>query len=112
MELKFVQQLTAQRRNRGVDWLDEHALAVKLQDEKLAHAQINLTLPTKRSMVWTYLFAALRIEQDPAELDDLCRIFGHIDTVLITGRGHMDDDVSVQIGLLTLRVRRHDVLSR
>ena len=45
-----------------------------------------------------HLFARLCVKENPAELDDLCRVFGYVDAVLIAGRGYVDDDVSVEIG--------------
>lgn len=46
----------------------------------------------------TYFITALAIQQNPANLDDLGRVLGHIYTVFVAGRGYVDNDVSVQLG--------------
>lgn len=38
---------------------------------------------------------AVGVEQDPAELDDLGRVLGDIDTVLVASGGDVDHDISV-----------------
>jgi hypothetical protein len=75
-------QACAQRCNRGIDRLDEYALPVKL-------------------------IAGLCVQQNPAKLDHLCRILRDIDSVLITGGGHMNHNVSIQVALLAGSCRRH-----
>lgn len=45
-----------------------------------------------------HIFAFLRVEQAPAQLDDFGRVFGDIDSVLVTGRRNVDDEVVVQLG--------------
>lgn len=55
----------------------------------------------------TYLITALCIKQDPSKLDNLGRILGHVDAVLITGGGDVDNDIAVEIPLLAGAGRRH-----
>ena len=57
-----------------------------------------------------YLFTALRVEKNPAELDHFCRIFCHVHPMLITGRSDVDNHVAVEVGLLH-RMIRHCQLS-
>lgn len=52
-----------------------------------------------------YLLAALGVQQNPSELDDLGRVLGHVHSVFITRRGNMYDHVTVQLGLLAGTVR-------
>ena len=49
-----------------------------------------------KSRVPAYLVAVLAVKQDPAQLDDFCRILGHIDAVLVAGRGYVDDEIAVE----------------
>lgn len=49
-----------------------------------------------KSRVAAYLVAVLGVEQDPAQLNDFCRVLGHIDTVLVAGGGYVDDKVAVE----------------
>lgn len=46
----------------------------------------------------SHLLAGFCIEQDPAQLNYLCRVFCNINAVLIAGCGYVDDDVAVEIG--------------
>lgn len=57
----------------------------------------------------TYLLAILRIQQQPANLDDLGRVLCHVYTMLITSRGHMNDQVAVDVGLWCLTGGHGDV---
>lgn len=87
--------LTAQRSDRGVDGLDKHALAVKLQTQAGEHQQ---TGPREFSGVGSaHLIQSICIQQYPAELDDLGRVLGHVDAVLVARRGDVDDDVPVDL---------------
>lgn len=63
-----------------VDGLDEHAFAV-------------------------YLVERLGIEQDPAKLDDLGRVLGHVDAMLVARSRNMDNDVSIDMGWWRLLIR-------
>lgn len=56
-------------------------------------------------MWYTNLFEGLGIEQDPSELDYLGRVLCNIDTVLVTGGGHMDHHVAIDIKLGSWLVR-------
>ena len=51
----------------------------------------------------TYLFTAFGIQQDPSELDHFRRVFGDIHTMFITRCSHMNDDITIEIGFLSLR---------
>ena len=50
------------------------------------------------------LFARLRIQQNPAQLDHLGRVLGDVDAMLVTRRRGVDDHVSVQLRRLPLTV--------
>jgi hypothetical protein len=56
----------------------------------------------------THLITRLCVQQYPANLDDLCRILGHVDAMLIARCSYMDDDVAVEVCVGGLRVRCHD----
>lgn len=58
----------------------------------------------------THLLEGVGVEENPAELNHLCRILGHINAVLVAGGGNMDDDVSIHAELRAL-LRRHIFLS-
>ena len=58
-------------------------------------------------MCRAYLLAVFGVQEDPAKLYHLCRIFGDIDSVLIAGGSDMDNNVSIQIALLALCGSRH-----
>lgn len=49
-----------------------------------------------KTEVPSYLVAVLGVEQDPAQLDDFCRVLGHIDTMLVAGGSYVDDDVAIE----------------
>lgn len=51
-----------------------------------------------------YLIATLCIKEDPAKLNYFGRVLGNIHAMLITRCGHMDDHITVEIGLLPLIV--------
>ena len=53
-----------------------------------------------------YLFTGLSVQKNETNLNGFCRIFGHIDTVFVAGRGNVDDDVTVEVWLLR-RLRCH-----
>ena len=53
--------------------------------------------PTLGSKSVSYLIAALAIKENPANLNHFGRVLGHIHAVLVAGRGHVDNDVSVQL---------------
>lgn len=52
-----------------------------------------------------YLVERLGIEQDPAKLDDLGRVLGHVDTMLVARSRNMDNDVSIDMGWRRLLIR-------
>lgn len=83
-----VEHLTAKGRDGSVDGLHENALTIELGGDVSDASSLDL-LPS-------YFFAVVGIEQDPAELDDLGRVFRNIYPMLVTGGSYMDDDVSVQ----------------
>lgn len=58
-----------------------------------------------------HLFAGLGIEQNPAKLNDLCRVFCDVYAVLVAGGGYVDDEVAVQVRGLGARggLRGHGV---
>jgi hypothetical protein len=58
-------------------------------------------------VVLAHLVAGLRIQENPAKLNHLRRIFRHVYSMLVTGGRDVDDDVSVQIALLGLPRGRH-----
>jgi hypothetical protein len=45
-----------------------------------------------------YLLAGFGIQQDPPQLDHLCRILGNVDAMLIAGGCNVDDDIAIQLG--------------
>ena len=49
-----------------------------------------------------YLFTALCVEQDPPKLNDLRRVLGDVDAMLIAGCCNVEDYVPVQLGLSRL----------
>lgn len=57
--------------------------------------------------VSSHLVAVLGVEQNPPELDNLGRVLGHVDAVLVAGSCNMDDDVAVEIAALGLRSSHH-----
>lgn len=57
-----------------------------------------------------YLIATLCIKQDPAKLNYFSRVLGNIHTMLITRCGHMDDNITVEIGFLPLIVCHSNIL--
>ena len=44
-----------------------------------------------------HLIQCIGIQQYPAQLNDLSRVLGHVDAVLVTGSGDVDDNVSVDL---------------
>lgn len=44
-----------------------------------------------------HLIQCVGVQQDPAKLNDLGRVLGHIDTMLVAGGGDVDDDVAVDL---------------
>lgn len=58
------------------------------------------------SMDRRYLVTALGVEQDPSQLDDFGRVLGDIDPMLVTGGGDVNDDISIEVRLLSLVVGR------
>lgn len=44
-----------------------------------------------------YLVESLCIYQDPPDLNDLGRILGDIHPVFVAGRGHVDDNIAVNV---------------
>ena len=58
----------------------------------------------------TDLFRTLRIEQNPAELNDFSRVLGDKNAVLVTGSSDVDDHIAVQVGFWT-RVVCHGACS-
>ena len=66
-----------------------------------------ITPQCRARKISTYLIAVLCIKENPAKLYHLCRIFGDIDSMLITSGSNMDDNVSIQIALLALGRGRH-----
>ena len=50
--------------------------------------------------LFAHLFAVGRIEQHPANLDRLGRVFCDIDTMLVAGGGYVDDDVALEASAL------------
>lgn len=61
-----------------------------------------------RGRAVSHFFAVLRVEQDPTKLNDFGRVLGHVDTMLITGGGYMDNYVAVDVATLGLRGRHID----
>lgn len=53
-----------------------------------------------RARMWSrsYLVATLAVKQYPAQFNDFRRVLGHIYAMFVTGRGDMDDHISVQLG--------------
>lgn len=82
---------TAERCDGSVDWLDQDTLAMKLL------CKVSLLNLWARAPEHVYLIAVLCIQQNPAKLDDLSRVLGDIDSVLVTGGGYMNNDISVQV---------------
>ena len=54
-----------------------------------------------------YLIRRLRVQQDPSKLNDLGRVLGYIDAVLVTCGGYMDDYVAVEVIWRGLRSSSH-----
>lgn len=54
-----------------------------------------------------YLLERVRIKENPTELDNLGRVLGNVDAVLITGGRHVDHDVAIDVELGNL-LGRHD----
>jgi len=48
----------------------------------------------------TYLLTVAGIKQYPAQLDNLCRIFGHVDAMLVTRGRNMNDEVPLATSAL------------
>jgi len=44
-----------------------------------------------------YLLAGFGIQQDPPQLDHLCRVLGNVDAMFIAGGSDVDDDVAIQL---------------
>lgn len=44
-----------------------------------------------------HLIQCIGIQQYPTQLNDLSRVLGHVDAVLVTGSGDVDDNVSVDL---------------
>jgi hypothetical protein len=55
----------------------------------------------------THFLAALCVQENPPKLNDFCRIFCNVDSMLVTSRSNMYNNVSVEIALLALAGRRH-----
>ncbi len=103
--------LTAQRCNRRVDRLDQHAVMVQLSEQ--THPLASSVLPGCKKMhicgspldalhpgprkEKTHLLQSLGIHQNPANLNDLGRVLCHIDSVLVACRGYVDDHVPVNV---------------
>lgn len=60
----------------------------------------------------SYLVAVLGVEQDPAQLNDFCRVLCHVDTVLVAGRGYVDDDVAIKATAGSGGCRGHSAAKR
>jgi hypothetical protein len=45
----------------------------------------------------TNLFTSFGVQKNPSQLDNLGRVSGHVDAVLIAGGSDVDDDVAVQL---------------
>jgi hypothetical protein len=101
-------QLTAKRSDGCVNRLHKHTLTVKLQQEegsaKASKGMASFSISRKIPRIsLPYLFERLGIKLNPTQLNDLGRVFGNINTVLIACGSYMDDDVSVKVR----RLRRH-----
>jgi hypothetical protein len=61
----------------------------------------------KAQGVGAHLVAGLCVQENPAKLYHLRRIFGNVNSMLIAGGSNMNNDVSVEIALLALASGRH-----
>lgn len=59
-----------------------------------------------------HLLEGIRIEQNPAKLDDLRRVLGHVYTMLVTGGRDVDHDVTIDGEGRDWLLRRHDAKRR
>lgn len=57
-------------------------------------------LPASMGSPGAHLFAGLRIQQDPPQLNDLGGVLGHVHAMLVTRRSYVNDNVAVQIAPL------------
>lgn len=65
--------------------------------KRLGQGQVGYT--GEISILDTHLLECVGIKQNPAKLNNLSRILCDIDTMLITGGGNVDDDVSIRAEL-------------
>lgn len=67
------------------------------------------TVERSQSCPWgrraTHLLERICVEQNPSKLNNLGRVLGDVDAVLIARRGHMDHDIAVDVDL---GLRGHD----
>lgn len=56
-----------------------------------------------------YLFQSIGVNENPANLDHLGGIFGHVNSMLVAGGSNVNDDVAVRVALAQ-RLRRHVVV--
>lgn len=91
---------TAQGSDRSVDWLDQNTLPVELRESRQMDCPV--CVRSNPPFVSSHLVAVLGVEQDPSKLDDLGRVLGNVDAVLVAGSCNMDDDVAVEVAALGL----------
>ena len=137
-EIRALGRLTAERSDGRVNWLDENALAMKLCVGRVrwiislalqkkgakggrSPRESHLPLGKNQERVMnhpfllfflTHLVKSIGIDKNPSQLDNLCGVLGHIDPVLVAGRGDVDDHVPVDFEGRALLCRHcHDLFS-